>query len=167
MGTSATWLLMPFVPPDNAAILANLMVFCVIGALVPNLDAVESKIKHVKVLGIKPLVPLSRAMNNEFGHRGLLHSLRGWVGATVLILPLGAVIGWLPVVALSLGYASHLAGDACTRTGIPLLHPKRIPFHLLPVRIRVVTGSEYEELFFITFVLLAIAMLLEYLGIWS
>jgi membrane-bound metal-dependent hydrolase YbcI (DUF457 family) len=56
----------------------------------------------------------------------------------------------MPVVALSLGYASHLAGDACTRTGIPLLYPRRTHYHLLPHRTRVVTGSEYEELFFAT-----------------
>ena len=77
MGASATWLLVPFVGSDNSAILAALMVFCSIGALVPDLDAVESKIKHVRVGGIKPFVPLSRAINRDFGHRGLLHSLWG------------------------------------------------------------------------------------------
>ena len=165
IGASATWLLVPFVPSDSSAIPAVLMVFCVIGAMVPDLDAVESKIKHVKVLGIKPLVPVSKAINRDFGHRGLWHSPRGWAVWTVLILPLIVVIGWLPVVALSLGYASHLAGDACTRTGIPLLYPKRDRFYLLPGRLRVTTGSEYEELFFAAFSLGAVTMLLEHLVI--
>lgn len=49
----------------------------VVGALVPDLDATESKIKHVRVMGIKPFVPVYRAINREFGHRGLLHSLWG------------------------------------------------------------------------------------------
>ena len=45
MGASATWLLLPFVLPDNSAIIAGLMVCCATGAMVPDLDAVESKIK--------------------------------------------------------------------------------------------------------------------------
>ena len=69
MGASATWLLAPFVPPDGSVTIARLMVFCVVAAMVPDLDAVESKIKHVKVLGIKPLVPVSRVINREFGHQ--------------------------------------------------------------------------------------------------
>jgi inner membrane protein len=117
--------LVPFVPPNNSAILAVLMVFCVFGALVPDLDAVESKIKHVKVMGIKPFVPVSKAINRDFGHRGLLHSLWGWLGFSVLSLPLSAVIGGLPVLALVVGYLSHLAADACTVSGIPALYPKR------------------------------------------
>lgn len=67
----------------------------------------------------------------------------------------------IPIVAaLSLGYASHLAGDACTRTGIPLFYPQRKNYHLLPIRIRVVTGSEYEELFFVVFAMLNICLLM-------
>lgn len=164
MGASAVWLL-SLQSLDDPAVLPRLMVFCVAGALVPDLDAVESKIKHLKLMGIKPLVPVSRAINREFGHRGLLHSLRGWLIWTALILPMSAVVGWLPVAALSLGYASHLAGDACTRTCIPLLYPKRNPFHLLPRRQRVVTGSEYEELFFVTFALLSTILVLSQLHI--
>lgn len=163
IGASATCLLLPFVPPDGSATIALLLVFCVMGAMVPDLDAVESKIKHFKVMGIKPLVPVSRAINREFGHRGLLHSLRGWLIWTALIVPLGAGIGWLPVAALSLGYASHLAGDACTRTGIPMFYPNRRPFHLLPVSIRVVTGSDYEELFFVVLALLDVCLLMAQL----
>lgn len=160
IGASATWLLFPFVPPGSSGSIAVLMVFCGIGALMPDLDAVESKIKHVKVMGIKPLVPVSRAINREFGHRGLLHCLRGWLIWTLFILPLGAGIGWLPMVASSRGYASHLAGDACTRTGIPLFYSKCTSYHLLPHRIRVVTGSAYEEVFFVSFTLFSIILLL-------
>jgi inner membrane protein len=164
IGASATWLLAPFVPPDDSAIIAALMICCVAGAMVPDLDAVESKIKHVKVVNIKPLVSVSIAINRQFGHRGLLHSLRGWLIWTLMILPLGVVIGWLSVAALALGYASHLAGDACTPTGIPLLYPQRKSYHFLPREIRVVTGSEFEELFFVTFVLLSFVLLLARLG---
>lgn len=165
IGASATWLLVPFVPSDSSAIPAVLMVFCVIGAMVPDLDAVESKIKHVKVLGIKPLVPVSKALNRDFGHRGLWHSARGWAVWTVFILPLIAVIGWLPVAALSIGYASHLTGDACTKTGIPLRYPKSERWFLLSARLRVTTGSAHEELFFVVGAMSVIALLLENLAV--
>ena len=164
IGASATWLLVPFVPLDNSAIIAVLMVFCVVGAMVPDLDAVESKIKHVKVINIKPLVPVSRAINRDFGHRGLLHSLRGWLIWTALLLPLIAAFGWLSVAALSLGYASHLAGDACTRTGIPLLYPQRKNYFLLPTKIRVVTGSAEEDIIFVLAAMLTLMLLLGHMS---
>lgn len=154
---------MPFVEQDNLGIIAKLMIYCVMGVMVPDLDAVESKIKHVKLRSIKPFVPITGAINAEFGHRGLLHSLWGWVGWTILILPLGAVTSWLCLTALSLGYASHLVGDACTRTGIPLLYPSKKQFNLLPPGIRVITGSDYEEVFFVTLGLLSLIQLLTHL----
>lgn len=163
IGASATWSLLPFVPLEASTNITVLMGFCVVGALMPDLDAVESKIKHIKVMKIKPFVPISRAINRDFGHRHLLHSLPGWVIWTFLILPLGVTIGWLAIAALSLGYTSHLAGDACTRTGIPLLYPKRIHYHLLPCKMRVVTGSDYEEIFFTACALSAVALLVEHL----
>ncbi len=101
------------------------------------------------------------------GHRGFTHTLWGTLvftslaaGAAFAItgsvhwaLTVGAV--WL------LGYASHLATDACTPSGIPLfmslrhLHTVRaIPttttttttFHLLPKRMRVRTGTLVDTL---------------------
>ncbi len=119
IGAGAMWLLLPFVPMDVLASITIVMAFCVVEALMPDLDAVESKIKHVKLMGIKPLVLVSRAINRDFGQRGLLHSMRGWATWMVLISPLVLWLGIMPVLALSLGYISHLAGDACTRTGIP------------------------------------------------
>lgn len=163
MGASTAWLLVPFLPQDDPALIAIAIAFCVIGVMVPDLDAVESKIKHVKLCGVKPFVPIAIAINREPGHRKLLHSLRGWTIWTLLIAPLVMWLGIMPVAALSLGYVSHLAGDACTRTGIPLLYPGRTYYHLLPNRLRVVTGSEYEELFFVAFALISLIQLLTYL----
>lgn len=77
MGASATWLLVPLLPKDDSGATTIVMACCVIGAIVPDLDAVESRIKHVKLCGFKPFVPVARSINREFGHRGLLHSLRG------------------------------------------------------------------------------------------
>jgi membrane-bound metal-dependent hydrolase YbcI (DUF457 family) len=71
------------------------------------------------------------------------------------------VVSWLCVTALSLGYASHLVGDACTRIGIPLFYPQGKTFHLLPIHCRVTTGSEYEELFFVSFALISFALVVR------
>ena len=87
----------------------------------------------------------------------------GWATWTLLVLPLSMWIGVLPVAALCLGYASHLAGDACTCTGIPLLYPRRESFHLLPVKLRVVTGTAFEELIFVLFALLDVCLLMAQL----
>ena len=155
MGASTVWLLLPLLPPGNSSVVAVLMTFTVVGALLPDLDAIESKIKHDRVSGIKPFMPVARAINRELGHRGLLHSLWGWVGWTLLILPLGSAGSWLPVVASSLGYFSHLACDACTPKR------KRKHFHLLPIGWRVTTGSEYEELFFMGFAVCFLALVVR------
>lgn len=165
MGASGIWLLMPLVFTDDHSMAAVLMTLAMVGALVPDLDAVESKIEYVKVIGIKPLVPVSRAINRAYGHRGPLHSLWGWLGWSILILPTSVFFGWLPTTALSLGYASHLPGDSCTRTGILLLFPKRKSFHLLPVKWRVVTGTALEELFFVAFALISLTLLLRNLSL--
>jgi membrane-bound metal-dependent hydrolase YbcI (DUF457 family) len=77
----------------------------------------------------------------------------------VLILPLDPILGWAAIAALSLGYASHLAADACARTGIPLLYPVRRRFHLLPAVLRIVTGAAPEEGVFALFACLTLALL--------
>ena len=58
-----------------------------------------------------------------------------------------------------LGYASHLLGDASTRSGIPLLYPLPERYHVLPRRWRFVTGSLAEEALF-PFLVMAVAVLL-------
>ena len=161
IGASAIWLLLPPLSPGDSINMGVVMAFCVVGALVPDLDAGESKIKHIMVAGTKPLVPVAIAINRNFGHRGFLHSARGWVGWTALILPLGLILGWAAIIALSLGYASHLAADACTRTGIPLLYPRAGRHFLLPPRLRIITGSDVEEVFFAVFACLSLVLLLS------
>lgn len=74
MGDSTVWLL-SWLPIENSFIVPVLMVFAVVGAVMPDFDALECKIKHANVLGIKPFVPVSKAINQAYGHRGLLHSL--------------------------------------------------------------------------------------------
>lgn len=75
------------------------------------------------------------------GHRGLTHSLVAVTGV--------AAAGWLLAPALgaglALGYGAHIAADACTPSGVPLLAPltgRR--WWLLPRRGRIPTGSLRE-----------------------
>jgi membrane-bound metal-dependent hydrolase YbcI (DUF457 family) len=74
--------------------------------------------------------------------------------AGVLLAPF---FGWPVALALWLGYASHLAADAATRSGIPFLYPRPRRFYLLPKPWRIVTGSPAEDALFF---LLAMSVLL-------
>lgn len=75
------------------------------------------------------------------GHRGVTHSL--------LAIAAVAAAGWLITPALgaglAIGYGAHVAADACTPGGVPLLAPlwKR-RWWLLPRRVRIPTGSWRE-----------------------
>ena len=127
-----------------------LLLFAMLGSLLPDLDASESHIKHLSLgTKVEPFLLPSQIIHRALGHRGLLHSLWGVVLlATVSGVPLGYYFGVSAGVGLVLGYASHLLLDAMTKTGIPLLYPNRLRFHLLPKGWRVITGSMEEDLCF-------------------
>jgi inner membrane protein len=130
-GTSALWLLAP-IPSDLLSLDYGAMaLFAGMGALLPDLDASESKIKHLRVSRAKPFELAAIALHRTLGHRGALHSLAGLGLVSLSALPLALSLGWGLWIALLLGYASHLAADACTRQGIPLLYPKKAFHHLL------------------------------------
>lgn len=160
-GITTLWLLKPLglITADN---LAPLVVIAVLGALSPDLDASESQLKRFNVAGITPFAPLAQVLHQSFGHRGLLHSLAGLgIFSMLCALPIALWLGWLFGVALALGYASHLLADAATKSGIPLLYPRRKRYHLLPKGWRVTTGSLAEETLL---PLLALAVLLLLMG---
>ena len=137
-GAGSVWLMA--VLPGGIAFSADvsnpglLAAVAALGALLPDLDAAESKIKHLSPgWGITPFSLPSLILHRAFGHRGLLHSAAGLALFTFLFaLPLGCRWGWQLSLALTLGYASHLAADACTRTGIPFLYPNRHRYFLPP-----------------------------------
>ena len=112
---ASSWLLTPLVPRELVAPVL------VCGALLPDLDSPRSLLTAWQVAGVSPLQPLARVVNRTFGHRGVLHSLLGWSVASLGFIALGALPFWNIVasLALSLGYLSHLAADASTKTGIP------------------------------------------------
>jgi hypothetical protein len=72
-GISALWLLAPIPPEVFGYDMGALVVCAAFGALLPNLDASESKIKHLKLLGtqLTPFFLLSQVVHRSDQHRGL------------------------------------------------------------------------------------------------
>ena len=162
-GVASLWLLAPVPGLLTGDTLGPLAMFAAFGALLPDLDASESKIRSLAVGGVRPFVPVSILIHRMWGHRGLLHSPLGLVlaacGAVIL-----ALFGYgLPALALLIGYASHLVADACTRSGIPGW-PNRADrrIYLLPPRLRFVTGSMAEEALVPLIALVVLVLLLTH-----
>jgi membrane-bound metal-dependent hydrolase YbcI (DUF457 family) len=134
-----------------------------LGALLPDLDASHSKIKHLKLLGtqFKPFLLPALIVNRTDRHRGLLHSLWGLVFVAIVVSPLALWLSWTPVVALLTGYGSHLAADAMTKTGIRLLYSQPERFYLLPAKWRITTGSSTEEALLLPLALSVTTLLLQ------
>ena len=80
-GISTLWLLAPLPPEVIGYDFGTLAAFAAFGALLPDLDATESKIKHLKLFGtsFKPFLLASQIIHWSDQHRGLLHSLTGLV----------------------------------------------------------------------------------------
>lgn len=164
-GVASLWLLRPFGTGGDAASLGLLAGLAALGALLPDLDAHESKIKHLAVArGVEPFALPSLLLGRLLGHRGLLHSLLGWGTAVLVVgLPTFLLLGPPPALALMLGYGSHVLLDACTKHGVPLLYPRPGRWHALPPGWRVTTGSEDEDLVFLPLALLSLWLLLAVL----
>lgn len=85
-----------------------------LGSFLPDLDHPGSTIGR-RVLFIS--LPLS----GLFGHRQITHSIWPFVGVLCLF-NINMPEGWL-IVALIIGYFSHLLGDILSDSGIPLFWP--------------------------------------------
>jgi inner membrane protein len=161
-GLSTLWILevIPGASMENVALTASA---AALGSLLPDLDAAESKIKHLQISGVKPFLLPSQIVYRQLGHRSLLHSLPGLAFIASVGAGLMPIIGWQPAVALWLGYASHLISDGMTKSGIPLLYPRPKRFHLLPKSLRLTTGSAAEDVLFALLSLLVLTFLLGHL----
>jgi inner membrane protein len=96
-----------------------------VSALLPDLDHPSAKLS--RALGPVGWV-VSRVVSRVGGgHRGLTHSLLGLVLAGVILVPVVAVTGWpwWMLGAIVLGCATHILGDMCTESGVPLGWPNR------------------------------------------
>jgi endonuclease YncB( thermonuclease family) len=112
-------------------------------SLVPDADYPRSWLGY-------QLGSVSKELNRFFGHRSFLHSLLALLlFTTVLGLPLWLITDRLaPVVAIFVGYGSHLFADMMTLGGVQLFWPSRV-IAVFPGRddYRVVTGSSSERVF--------------------
>lgn len=123
------------------------------GALIPDMDSTAADIWDSIPLGSAVGSIASKA---AFGHRNLTHSLLG-------VAAFGGLSWWLiqkipPYwgietpwvwIAFLIGYVLHLAADALTEEGIPLLWPAKGMYGFPPKPfqdIRIVTGQWFENL---------------------
>jgi len=119
-----------------------------LGSLLPDVDTPSSRAGFC-------VYPLAVWLEKKFGHRTVTHSITG-VGVCALLFSPLLLFGWghLPFMALVCGFALHLSGDACTKSGIPLMWPRRERW-VFPgdAKFRLKTGSAAE------WVVLAIVMM--------
>jgi membrane-bound metal-dependent hydrolase YbcI (DUF457 family) len=148
IGINSLWFLAPIPGALTASSLALSAGAAAIGSLLPDLDASESTIKHAKIGSFEPMAVLANPIAKTTTHRGMLHSWIG-IGLVVIIsLPPIFLWGWVPSIALILGYGSHLLADSCTPSGITLKYPNLTKKHLLPQGARIQTGSQAENMIF-------------------
>lgn len=149
IGANTVWFLTLTAIPINPTYIG----LAALAALLPDLDASESMIKHVSIrigrIRVPIFYPFALLFSHLFRHRGWLHS-----GVAILIV---AGLSWwglssfgsgVPLV-ITLGYASHLLADACTISGIHFFLPIQSEFHLLPKPLRIRTGSMIDHLLFL------------------
>lgn len=116
-----------------------------LGSLLPDIDLPTSAVG-------RPFFPISKAINEQIGHRTLTHSVIGIMLLLTMLSPLlffDSLIVW----ALAIGYVSHLLIDTLNKAGIELLYPSHVrAWFLSDERYRIVVGSREE------FILLAVLM---------
>ncbi|MDA0182898.1 metal-dependent hydrolase [Solirubrobacter phytolaccae] len=128
-----------------------------LGSLLPDADRAGSRIYRtrrferrawpLRILGWFARLPLRALI--LLGHRGLTHSLLAVAAGAAAAFALASLL--VPSVAsaaaagVGIGYLAHVAADACTPSGVPLLAPlSRHRHHLLPRSARIPTGSLRE-----------------------
>ena len=126
-----------------------------VAAWLPDADTPSTRAGRV-------LFPLAIWIERRWGHRSVTHSLVGWLVFALVLTPL---LFLLPVAsvwfgAALCGYASHLLGDAATKSGVPLLWPSRARF-VFPGNdnLRFITGSKAEGAVFAVLLLVGLLLL--------
>lgn len=132
---------MHYLHPQNQILF---MVLILLGSLLPDIDHPNSTIgRKTKIIALL------------FEHRGFFH---GFLSIIPLLFLLSFVLTKIQLVAVALGYASHLLSDALTIEGIMPLHP------LTRWRLRgfLRTGATYETVILVALVVLDAMMLWKF-----
>jgi len=143
------------------------------GALLPDIDNARSMLGH-------RLGPISKEIQHLAGHRTIFHSILGLVLGSLLAIGLQQVViyllaqrglvapalyirgSFLVFFAVLFGCVMHIAADALTQGGVPLLWPSRKRFGFPPnPHWRFRTGTWPE------FVIVWGFMILVAIGIWQ
>lgn len=159
---NSLWLLQAVIPETVQASIGILLASAVFGGLLPDLDAVDSKLQRLPILtaDFQPFGFLSRVIRRTSPHRGWMHSLRGLAIVSVLLAPAIGIMGISAWIVFVGGYASHLLADMMNPSGIPLFFPQQRRRHLLPPHWRISTASPEEDIVFVIFASTAISLLL-------
>jgi inner membrane protein len=155
-GLASLWMIRLFPFGIDSTALALSAILSVLGSLLPDLDARESKLSNVQILGVTPLKPVASLLYKRLGHRGAMHSALALIILSVLAgVPLGLFLSPFAGLGLALGYLSHILLDASTKSGVPLYWPDSDRVHVLPKKLRFVTGSFAEDILFFLLALVA------------
>jgi endonuclease YncB( thermonuclease family) len=121
-------------------------------SVLPDADYPKSWFGH-------QLGSVSEDLNRLFGHRSFFHSILALALATVT---LGSLLWWVnerpaPMIAVFIGYGSHLFADMMTLGGVQLFWPSRL-IAVFPGRdeYRVVSGGNSERAFVAVALILAL-----------
>jgi endonuclease YncB( thermonuclease family) len=121
-------------------------------SILPDADYPKSWLGH-------QLGSISEDLNRLFGHRSFLHSLLALILVTLVV---GLPLWWLtgspsPMIAVGVGYGSHLFADMMTLGGVQLFWPSRL-IAVFPGRdeYRVVSGGNSERVFVVFALFLAL-----------
>lgn len=139
-------------PTDlTLATMAACLVGVTIGSLSPDLDQATNRL-----WGMIPAGGLIGRFAKRLllGHRSLSHSIAGsylYYKALWVIVPAvfntATINTALVVNSVMIGFISHLAADALTKDGIPLLFPIKIKFGFPPLSaLRITTGKWIEKI---------------------
>jgi len=141
-----------FFPPTSLNLLTLFMAVIAnnIGALIPDMDSAGNRLWDLLPLG-DHLAKIFRRI--FYKHRTLSHSFIGVVVIylflswfLLLILNTEFLNPNVILVAIMVGYISHIFADSMTKEGVPLLFPFKIDFGIPPISaLRITTGSWLEK----------------------
>lgn len=142
-----------YYPPESLSLATatTCVVVNIFGSTLPDIDQATNKIWDFLPFGDH----LSKVLSKIFmGHRTFTHSVVGVIFFSTIfqylfpyILNPNYINGELVYLSFMIGYLSHLAGDAVTKEGLPLLFPLRMKFGVPPFEfLRIKAGGWIENL---------------------
>jgi hypothetical protein len=133
-GISTLWLLAPLPPEVPGYDFGTLAACAALGALLPDLDASEPKIKHLKLLGtqFKPFLLPAQSYIEAINTVACSIPYAAWAwSAPARCRWRSGSDGrrWRP----DAGLRQHLVADYATKSGLRLRYPNTKRYHLLPL----------------------------------